>query len=451
MIQKTIYPRTDTLIPAISKNFRFNGGVATVQLDSLGNYEVLVNGSRYSSLENTAKRDADYKPAVADVSSKMLTAFEKRDAQFTMMHKSAPRMQKLNEQQKKIDALAPQQYTRQSFPLSRPVREEIRRELEAEATIRFVDVYDDMKKQRTSFVAENEKEAMAARLRAYEEVQAFFGELEDARESRANAIFQKEYERQRKEIEDYINGEVSVTEHKIHTILGEINLPFRVEVESQYNKDAQLLTTNIEFYGDMNLPNTKGNILSTGRISVKEKLVKEMEQLKTETIISMVYYFAASLFNASINIQTQRISVWLDGKREGILWIQFDRTQFGKLSMRTVNTMLNYYDWPRVDGLRVVRGATQLGTLDANSFNNAIAQTISDIVGSQPTPSTHAEGTVQQADGSFSIDAKSAAKLQALVPDDDDLKIKVRDMQQRGIDRIVLPKKYWNYIKDLGK
>lgn len=381
----------------------------------------------------------------------MLTAFEKRDAQFTMMHKSAPSMQKLNEQQKKIDALAPQQYTRQSFPLSRPVREEIRRELEAEATIRFVDIYDDMKKQRTSFVAETEKEAMAARLRAYEEIQAFFGEQEDARESRANAIFQKEYERQRKEIEDYINGEVSVTEHKIHTILGEINLPFRVEVESQYNKDAQLLTTNIEFYGDMNLPNTKANILSSGRISVKEKLVKEMDQLKTETIISMVYYFAASLFNASINIQTQRISVWLDGKREGILWIQFDRTQFGKLSMRTVNTMLNYYDWPRVDGLRVVRGATQLSTLDANSFNNAIAQTISDIVGSQPTPSTHVEGVVQQADGSFSIDAKSAAKLQALVPDDDDLKIKVRDMQQRGIDRMVLPKKYWNFIKDLGK
>lgn len=355
MIQKTIYPRTDTLIQAISKSFRFNGGVAAVQLDSLGNYEVLVNGSRYSSQENSAKRDADYKPAVSDVSLKMLTAFEKRDAQFTMMHKNASRMQKLNEQQKKIDALSPQQYSRQSFPLTRPMREDVRKELEAEAAIRFVDVYDDMKKQRSNFVAEAEKEAMAARLRGYEEIQAFFEELEDGRESRANAIFHKEYQRQRKEIEDYINGEVNSTEQQIQTILGEINLPFRVEVECLYDKDSQLLTTDIELYGDMNLPNTKANILSTGRISVKEKLVKEMEQLKTETIISMVYYFAASLFNASINIQTQRISVWLDGKREGILWIQFDRTQFGKLSMRTVNTMLNYYDWPRVDGLRVVR------------------------------------------------------------------------------------------------
>lgn len=451
MIQKTIYPRTDTLIPAISKNFRFNGGVATVQLDSLGTYEVLVNGSRYSSLENTAKRDADYRPAVGEVSSKMLTAFEKRDAQFTMMHKNASRMQKLNEQQKKIDSLSPQQYTRQSFPLSRPMREDIRKELEAEAAIRFVDVYDDMKKQRANFVAEGEKEAMAARLRGYEEIQAFFEELEDVRESKANAIFQKEYDRQRKEIEDYINGEVSATEQQIQNILGEINLPFRVEVECLYNKDTQLLTTDIEFYGDMNLPNTKANILSTGRISVKDKLVKEMEQLKTETIISMVYYFAASLFNASINIQTQRISVWLDGKREGILWIQFDRTQFGKLSMRTVNPMLNYYDWPRVDGLRVVRGATQLDTLDANNFKNAIAQTLNDVAQSQPDAKPHYQGIQQHEDGSFSLDARSASKLQSLLPDDYDLKLKVRDMQQHSQSRITLPKKYGTYIKDLGK
>lgn len=130
MIKKTIYPRTDTTIPAISKSYRFNGGTATVQLDSLGNYEVLVNGSRYSSQENSAKRDADYKPAVSDVSLKMVTAFEKRDAQFTMMHKNAARMQKLNEQQKRIDALSPQKYTRQSFPLSRPMKEDVRKELE---------------------------------------------------------------------------------------------------------------------------------------------------------------------------------------------------------------------------------------------------------------------------------------------------------------------------------
>lgn len=62
MIQQTIFPRVNTHIAAISKSYRFNGGTATVQVDSLGNYEVMVNGSRFSSQENSAKRDADYKP-----------------------------------------------------------------------------------------------------------------------------------------------------------------------------------------------------------------------------------------------------------------------------------------------------------------------------------------------------------------------------------------------------
>ena len=373
MIQQTIFPRVNTHIATISKSYRFNGGTATVLLDSLGNYEVMVNGSRFSSQENSAKRDTNYKPTVGDISLKMVAAFEKRDAEFTAMHKKSARIQKLSEHQKKIDALSPKQYEREAFPLSRPMREDVRCELEAEAEIRFADLYDDKRKERITFVNEHEKDAMTARLRAYEEIQSFFSELQDEKEARANATFQKEYELQKKEIEDYINGETNVTERNIRMILGELSLPYRVEISCDYDEKSGLLNTDIEFHGDMNLPANKTNILSTGKISVKDKLVKEMTQFKTETIVSMIYYVAASLFNAAINIRTQRVTVWFEGKRDGLIWIQFERDKFSKLSMRTVNPMLNYYDWPRVDALRMVRGASQFETMDANSFINAIA------------------------------------------------------------------------------
>lgn len=224
-----------------------------------------------------------------------------------------------------------------------------------------------------------------------------------------------------------------------------------MEIESVYDKSKGLLTSDIEFYGDLNLPTSKTNILSTGRISVKDKLVKEMEQFRTETIVSMVYYFAASLFNAAVNIQTQRISVWLNGKREALLWIQFDRTQFGKLSMRTVNTMLNYYDWPHVDALRVVRGAYQFDPIDANSFKNAVSQAMREAGSIAPNIGTTEAGPHKNSDGSVTLDARKARKLLSLLPDDYDLKIKVREMEQKGHDKVILPSKYWPYIKDLGK
>lgn len=446
MIQQTIFPRVNTHIAAISKSYRFNGGAATVQVDSLGNYEVLVNGSRFSSQENSAKRDANYKPTVGDISIKMVSAFEKRDAEFTAMHKKAARIQKLSEHQKKIDALSPQKYERESFPLSRPRREDVRRELEAEAEVSIVDLYDDKRKERAAFVNEHEKDAMAARLRAYEEIQSFFSDLQDDKETHANAQFQKEYERQKKEIEDYINGEPSLTEHNIRMILGELALPYRVEISCDYNEKLGLLNTEIEFYGDMNLPTNKTNILASGKISVKDKLVKEMEQFKTETIVSMIYYVAASLFNAAINIRTQRITVWLDGKREGLIWIQFDRSQFSKLSMRTVNIMLNYYDWPRVDALRMVRGASQFDTIDANSFRNAIAQVMADngICDEAPAISDNANN------GSELIVTIGYAKTIAeALPNDTELQSLVAEAEKSGASKVTLSKKYKGILKEL--
>ena len=446
MINQTIFPRVNTHIAAISKSYRFNGGTATVQVDSLGNYEVMVNGSRFSSQENSAKRDADYKPTVADISLKMVSAFEKRDTDFTAMHKKAARMQKLSEHQKKIDALSPQKYERESFHLSRPRREDLRRELEAEAEIRFADLYEDKRKEKTMFVNEHEKDAMSGRLRAYEEIQSFFNDLQDAKEARANSILQKEYEKQKKEIEDYIYGEKNLTERNIRMILGELSLPYRVEISCDYDENSGLLKTDIELSGDLNLPTNKTNILASGKISVKDKIVKEMEQFKTETIVSMIYYVAASLFNAAINISTQQVTVWLDGKSDGLIWIQFDRAKFSKLSMRTVNPLLNYYDWPRVDALRMVRGASQFDTMDANSFKNAINQAKAENGIDDAEPETYPD-VMDSSVVNVSIGyAKTVAEA---LPNDAELQSLVAEAVKAGATKVVLPKKYKGILNEL--
>lgn len=446
MIKQTIYARVSSLIPAITRSYRFNGGTATVQLDSLGNYEVLVNGSRFSSLENSAKRDPGYKASVGDVSTKMMVAFEKCDADFTSMQKKSPRMQKLSEHQKKIDDMSPERYERETFPLSRPGREDIRKELEQEAEIRFADLYEDKRKERTSFVNEQEKTALAARMRAYEEVQAFFDDLQDNKEAKANALFQKEYERKKKEIEDFIYGETSKTETNLRMILGELNLPFRVEITCDYNQSLGLLETKIELPMDLGVPTSKTNILASGKISVKDKLVKEVEQSKTETILSLVYYVAASLFNATINIQTQRVSVVTAGGNGGILWVQFDRKKFSRLSMRTVIPLQNYYDWPRVDALRVVRGASQFDTMDIAGFNLAIQQIIAENGIEVPTLEEN-ETVVSEVGWTTTIG--DAQTLASALTEDYELQAIVSDAINAKIYKVTLPKKYKGIFKEL--
>lgn len=448
MIQQTIYSRVSSHIPAISLSYRFNGGVATIQLDSYGNYEVLVNGSRFSALENTAKRDSAYKATVAEVTTRMIAAFEKRDSSFVGMHRNAEKIQLLSDHQKRIDDLAPYKYVRESFGMSRPMRDEVRKELQQEAAVLFADLFEDKTAERNAYVKEHEKEAMALRLRGYEELQAFFAEIQDDKEARANAVFQKDYERQRKEIEDFINGEMHLTEEGLRTILSGINLPFKIDISCDYVDKNGLLTVEIVLPADLNVPATKANILSSGKISVKDKLVKEAEQLKTEAIVSLVYYIAASLFNAAINIQTQRVSVLTNGKRDGLLWIQFDRNRFSQLSMRTVNLMVDYCDWPRMDALRMVRGAYQFDEIAAVDFKNEIAQAIIDytIVDAQEE-----QKSSQGQNDAWHVTLGYAQILADALPNDTELQRIVSEAIRAQSSKVNLPKKYKGMFNELKK
>ena len=368
-ITKTIFPQGSSYIPAIEKSYNFTGGRATVQLDSLGNYEVLVNGQRYSSLEKSAKRSPEYKNAITFVSQRMAGEFRKKDEDYLGLHKNFPKIQTLLDQQKNIDSLILQNYERESFPLSRPDMADIRKELKEEAEIKFADLYDDKQSEKKEFVNNNDSNAFRGRIQAYEEVQEFFNGIQEVKEQKANRTFQRQYDKAKQEIIDYINGENSITEEKIKTILNSLSLPYRVDISCFYSKSDGLLQTDIELSTDLNLPSKKVSILASGKISVKDKLVKEIEQFKTEAILSLIYYIAGSLFNGSINIQKQQVTVWINGKGEGILQVVFDRDRFVSQDIRTMNLLGDYNEYPRIDRLRIVRGAAQFDTLPKEAFN----------------------------------------------------------------------------------
>ena len=131
---------------------------------------------------------------------------------------------------------------------------------------------------------------------------------------------------------------------------------------------------------------------------------------------------------------------------EGLIWIQFDRAKFSKLSMRTVNPMLNYYDWPRVDALRMVRGASQFDTMDANSFKNAIAQAkvengIEDV---EPAASPSKTDTSM-----VTVSIGYAKTVAEALPNDALIQSLVTEAIQSGDSKVSLPKKYKGILNEL--
>lgn len=215
----------------------------------------------------------------------------------------------------------------------------------------------------------NDSAAFRGRIQAYEEIQEFFNGIQDVKEQKANRTYQRQYDKAKQEIIDYINGEDKITEEKIKNILNSLSLPYRVDISCFYSKSDGLLQTDLELSTDLNLPTKKVSILASGKISVKDKLVKEIEQFKTEAILSLIYYIAGSLFNGSINIQKQQVTIWINGKREGLLQVVFNRDRFVSQDFRTLNLLSDYNEYQRIDSLRIVRGAAQFDTLPKEAFN----------------------------------------------------------------------------------
>lgn len=236
-------------------------------------------------------------------------------------------------------------------------------------------------------------------------------------------------------------------------ILGEINLPFRIEITCDYNQSLGLLETKIALPRDLCVPTTKTNILASGKISVKDKLGKEVEQGYTETILSLVYYVAASLFNASINIQTQRVSVVISEGSKGLLWVQLDRENFSRISMRTVTPLENYYDWPRVDSLRVVRGVSIFYEMPRENFELAIKQAIADnginpsIFGKNPMKIS--KDSIKVSEDNWTINIGDAQILAAALTEDYELQAIVLHAIKTNSSKVTINKKYKNILLEL--
>lgn len=62
---------------------------------------------------------------------------------------------------------------------------------------------------------------------------------------------------------------------------------------------SQILETSVIVEDGISVPITKAAILASGKISIKNKLVRETITEKTNSAISLTYFLAAHLFNVS--------------------------------------------------------------------------------------------------------------------------------------------------------
>lgn len=321
-------------IVPLRDSFQFNYGKATVRLDPDGTYTLMANGSEYSEYVNSARRAYQYKPTVQKLSEKMREAYEQQTFDYTRLnYRLAPSRSRVSIENT-LDKLVLQKYTNKPFAVKQPSEAEIRAELEYEAGQMYFKTFGKNTKQIEEYVNSHIEDALEQRLKTWQELSDYHDAIQAQNAEKQNLIYFKEYTDKKEELENILSGPARFVDAEIRKRLSDIHLPFDIELDYTYSKQQKRMDVEVEVPSSIPIPFQKATMLASGKVSIKNKTAKEQDADFKQCIYGLAYYIASKFFDVSANIEKISVTVWEEGKKLGLIWVEFPREDFNDLVKR---------------------------------------------------------------------------------------------------------------------
>ncbi len=369
------------------------------------------------------------------------------DSFYTRIHLGADKVKSDQENQALLMAIKPKTYTRSSYKVPMPTRDQIENELRVEAKMLNFDKAsrgDNYDVQ--GHVTRKLPSLVELRQKVWQDAKELYDKIEDAREERTNAKYADDYQREYNKVKGFLQGDEDVVSAQIQSTFSNVKVPYNIELSYEYNRDAKLMDVDIVLEDGIVVPTYKTVILRGGKITIKDKLQKEVTQDKTYSAISILFYMTSKLFTISPNIRFLQISMYVETKQSPILWICFDRERFSEFSPKMLYPLSETFLFPHVFNLKTKRGALELNVLPLSKFESEKKQRIvnkgsSDI---QQTSSFKMVGTNQIAIG-FDV----AQKLCEIPYMSNDVQKAISIAHENGWLEVKIDKKYRGIVSEI--
>lgn len=360
-------------IQSCKETFYANRGYGTVELTPYGDY--LLN--TFGITDAAARRTAEYKSAYKKVSVNMLHTYEAETRAYTSLHRNMPSVESVVKLKNDLMILAPQKYKRRLFDFPKPTKVDIEKDLLEEAkNINFDKTNTSSHVDEKRFVKEHINEMIENRQQAWQEAYDFFNKIEDAREERENAKFFAEYKTLYNYKKEYLEGKESTVKQELLHLCGNVSVPYNLSLSFSYSQAAHILEVSVVVEDGISVPISKATILTSGKISIKNKLVRETITEKTNSAVSLTYFLAAHLFNVSPNVQYLHFSLYERTKHNPLLWVEFEREKFSRIRPRMVDVISDILGYPNVLEFKNRADSIELCAMDKVSFDNNVAMAI---------------------------------------------------------------------------
>lgn len=366
-------------IVPLRDSFQFNYGKATVRLDPDGTYTLMANGSEYSEYVNSARRAYQYKPTVQKLSEKMREAYDQQTFDFThLSYRLSPSRSRVSIENT-LDKLVLQKYTNKPFAVKQPTKAEIRAELEYEASQLYFKTFGTNTKQIEEYVNAHLQDALDQRLKTWQELSDYHDAIQAQNAEKQNLIYFKEYTDKKEELENILSGPTRFVDAEIRKRLSDIHLPFDIELDYTYSKQQKQLDVEVEVPLSIPIPFQKATMLASGKVSIKNKTAKEQDADYKQCIYGLTYYIASKFFDVSTNIEKISVTVWEEGKKLGLIWVEFPRDDFNDLVKR--NRQFDPIFYITIGEYYSPWASTSRSSIALNSQRSVFLKKIADIKG----------------------------------------------------------------------
>lgn len=407
---------------------------AEVVLAKDGEYSMTIDGSyAYSIYDAAAKRSPLYKDSIVKVSNEMLRAMEGCDDVYIRLSKKTPRLKRRATIENKLNKLTLRQYEREKFSLPMPRKTEVESDLQEEANHKFFSVWSGNTSKKSEFVSDTLEEEYNERMSNWEELKQYHETIQSCVESQANAEFQKEYDESKKAIEDELYGDNAYVSQQLFEANSKMNfqVPFDITLEVDYNKNDGIIDAAASLPSLITIPDKKAVPLAFGKISIKDKLKRELDADTANTLLGLSYYLAGHLFNLSVNVSLVRLSVVTGFS--AYYWVEFERKSFSVLSFSSLYPLQDFFSHPNV--IDYTKSSIEL--IPESDFRKRIKDAIkvSDLLTQNPDL--------------IVLSLNEATKIAKMLDGTDDLKQSIKEAKSSHSSVVVANKRYKNVLSEI--
>lgn len=302
------------------------------------------------------RRTQEYKDSVRKLYGDLYEKYEQQLNDFINVYNNTPSVLEKSDWIAMFDGLREVSYVKKEFNTLHPTLKECEVELsrEAEREIRSLLFWKNSAK-RDEYVKKNLQGRYSSKCKDWKIAYDAFEKEEMTRRKEIERTNAQIREKKEQIQETILKGDPSYVNDALADFLSSVHLAVEFSVDFQYDGEGSLYL-DLDLPEIEDLPSDCANILKSGKVSIKEKTVKQKNQDYSKCVCGLALYFAGNSFNVSPEIQQVTVSGYTQrlSKKSGniedtyVYSIIFDRSTFRRLNFKNIDPVQAFNNFSHV-------------------------------------------------------------------------------------------------------